>query len=175
MERRRQKRGPVSVGARILDLIGVILVAAVILWYVPLTVPRVAGLQVFQVVSGSMEPAIPTGSIVYVRETEPAEAKEGDIIAFYSSSNSGAVITHRVVQNRVVSGELITKGDANAKEDLTPVDYDYYLGKVVFTLQGPPGLFSAVLTLPGRLVSAGLVVLAAALHGIAVRIRRKKI
>ena len=92
---------------------------AVILCYVPLTLPRLAGLQIFEVVSGSMEPAIPTGSIVYVEETEPSQAEEGDVIAFYSATGSGAVITHRVVQNRVVSGELITKGDANEKEDVT--------------------------------------------------------
>lgn len=171
---RQQTRGrrPGGAAALFLDVTGLLLVLAVILCYVPLTLPRLAGLQIFEVVSGSMEPAIPTGSIVYVEETEPSQAEEGDVIAFYSATGSGAVITHRVVQNRVVSGELVTKGDANEKEDVTPVSYEYYLGKVVFTLPGPPGLFAAVLTLPGRITAAALVVLAAALHGAAVRMRR---
>ena len=168
-----RKRRPQGAVPLILDALAVILVLAVLLCYIPLTLPRLAGLQIFEVVSGSMEPAIPTGSIVYVEETEPSEAEEGDVIAFYSAAGSGAVITHRVVQNRVISGELVTKGDANEKEDVNPVSYDYYLGKVVFTLPGPPGLFSAVLTLPGRITAAVLVVLAATLHGAAVRMRRE--
>ena len=168
-EQKRQK----NKGALFLDIFGAILVLVVILCYVPLTIPRLAGVQIYEVVSGSMEPAIPVGSVVYVKETKAAEAEEGDVIAFYSAAGSGAVIIHRVVQNQVVSGELITKGDANEKEDLNPVSYDYYLGKVVFTLPGPPGFFPAVLTLPGRLAAAVMVVLAAVLHGAAVRKRRR--
>lgn len=156
------------------ELIGGILLVAVILCCVPLTLPRLAGLQIFEVVSGSMEPAIPTGSLVYVQETAPEEPETGDIIAFYSSSGSGAVITHRVVQNQTVSGQFITKGDANSQEDMTPVSYDYYLGKVVFTLPRMGALLSEVATAPGRITAVCAVAAAVLFHMTGVRLRKRE-
>ena len=81
----------------------------------------------YNVVSGSMEPAIPVGSVLYVEQVEPEEVEEGDVIAFHSA---GAVISHRVVRHRVVEGEFVTKGDANSREDLAPVDYASLIGRV---------------------------------------------
>ena len=50
---------------------------------VPLTVPRFFGVHIYSVVSGSMEPAIPTGSLIYIAEALPEEIQEEEIIAFY--------------------------------------------------------------------------------------------
>jgi signal peptidase len=74
-----------------------------------------------------MEPEIPVGSVIYVKAAAPEEIGEGEIIAFMRNSS---VITHRVEENRFVEGEFITKGDANSKEDVMPVDYDSLIGKV---------------------------------------------
>jgi len=49
------------------------LLAALVLICLPLTVPRLFGYHIYTVVSGSMEPAIPTGSLVYIREAAPEE------------------------------------------------------------------------------------------------------
>ena len=83
--------------AAVCNITGGLLLVLVILLCLPLTVPRLFGCQIYTVVSGSMEPAIPTGSIVYVKETEASEVKKDDVIAFYGGDNSGAIITHRVV------------------------------------------------------------------------------
>jgi signal peptidase len=48
------------------------------------------------------------------------------VIAFYKGR---AVVTHRVVENRKVSGEFITKGDANAEKDMEPVPYSALIGR----------------------------------------------
>jgi signal peptidase I len=91
--------------------------------------PRFLGYQVLNVVSGSMEPEIPIGSLVLVGSAEPAQIEVDDIIAYRSGDS---VITHRVVENHTVEGEFITKGDANDENDLTPISYSDYEGKVVF-------------------------------------------
>ena len=74
-----------------------------------------------------MEPAIPIGSVIYVKPTEPSELKKGDIIAFQSGDS---VVMHRVVTNKVVEGKITTKGDANDSEDLMEVPYSNLIGIV---------------------------------------------
>lgn len=168
--RKERDRRKVSV---VCEMAAVLLLLAVILACVPLTLPRFAGLQIFQVVSGSMEPSIPTGSIVYVRGTEPEDVEPGDVIAFYSASDTGAVITHRVVNNQVVSGRFITKGDANDQEDPMPTEYDHYVGKVVFTLPGALSLLAGIVTATrGKIAAATAVAAALLFHVAAGRLRK---
>ena len=125
------KKTKKSAGAVLCRSLGTILLAALVLVCLPLTVPRLFGYHIYSVVSGSMEPAIPTGSLVYIRETAPEDVEAEDVIAFYSSADSASIITHRVVENRVLMGEFITKGDANQTEDMNPVPYSNLIGKVV--------------------------------------------
>lgn len=87
-----------------------------------------AGISVDVVLSGSMEPGIRTGGLVFT-DTRRKEPKTGDIIT-YSIQNSR--ITHRVVRKE--GADLITKGDANEGEDLMPVRADQVLGTVIFTI-----------------------------------------
>lgn len=75
----------------------------------PLTVPKAFHYHVYTVISGSMEPAIPTGSLVYIKEMEPKDVQVDDVIAFYGTKDAASIITHRVVENRVLMGEFITK------------------------------------------------------------------
>ena len=75
------------------------------LWYKP-----------FIVLSGSMEPSIMTGDMVFVKETDPDSLKVGDVIAYKSGS---AVVTHRIVEVKSENGETryVTQGDANNAAD----------------------------------------------------------
>ena len=126
---RRKKGGKVL--PALCNVAGTLLLVAVIALCVPLTVPMVMGYQVFDIVSGSMEPEIPVGSAVYVKGAEPAEIQEGDIIAFYENNS---MVVHRVVVNRTSLGELVTKGDANEAEDFTPIPYKAVVGRVEASL-----------------------------------------
>lgn len=110
------------------SLIGTLMLLVVIAAALPLTVPNFMGYDVYNVVSGSMEPTIPIGSIIYVKDTDPADIKSGDIIAFQSGDS---VIMHRVKENKVVEGTFVTKGDANEAEDMNNVPYDDLIGIVV--------------------------------------------
>lgn len=109
------------------SVFGTVILLGVIAAFFPLTVPRLMGYNIYEVVSGSMEPEIPVGSVIYVKAAEPETVEAGDIIAFVQN---GSVITHRVEENRYVEGEFVTKGDANKEEDMEPVAYGSLIGRV---------------------------------------------
>lgn len=117
----------------------------------------------YVVLTGSMEPAIPTGSMVFVRPS--SLYKPPDIITYQSGTT---IITHRII-DRILKGTRIiyvTKGDANKNLDSRPVFQDRIIGKVFFhipaigmivrILQTPWG-FTFGIILPG-LISIGMEV-----------------
>ena len=59
-------------------------------------IPGLFGIRPYVVYSGSMEPEIPTGAVVFTKEGE-FSPKKGDIITFH---NGDTVVTHRVVKKR---------------------------------------------------------------------------
>lgn len=67
---------------KIWDGITTILVVMVVLLAIALVGVRVVGLQVYTVLSGSMEPAYPTGSVIYVKEVDYKTLEVGDPITF---------------------------------------------------------------------------------------------
>ena len=105
---------------KIWNVISSILVALVVLLALLLVGARVVGLQVFTVLSGSMEPTYHTGSLIYVKKVDPYTITDGQPITFMLDENT--VATHRVVG--IVPDEedptvirFRTKGDANEAED----------------------------------------------------------
>ena len=191
--KKKEKKSPVPA---LCSALGTVLLILLVLACVPLTVPRVFGYEIYTVISGSMEPAIPTGSLVYIADTDPGEIVEGDVIAFYGgasgnraedrvdSAGSGAgsigngagsgvsIITHRVVSNSVIMGEFITRGDANEKEDINPVSYDNYIGKVQLSV--PMAGYAAELftSTQGKIAAVCVIAVAALLQVPAWRGRR---
>lgn len=87
-----------------------------------------AGVSIDIVMSGSMEPAIQTGALVFTN-THAKEPKIGDIITFQLMDTR---VTHRVV--RMEKGKFVTKGDANELEDGTGVARSQLIGTVIFSL-----------------------------------------
>ncbi len=79
----------------------------------------------FIVLSGSMEPSIPTGSLVFTFRDE--QILTGDILTFQKQDT---IITHRVVGE--TQDGYITKGDANALADAGAVSMMQIIGKVFF-------------------------------------------
>lgn len=87
-------------------------------------VPRVAGGTTLAVLTGSMEPAYPPGTLVVIRPVEPAEVRVGDVITFQLESGRPEVATHRVIEKGFrADGEVqyVTQGDANPVPDAEPV------------------------------------------------------
>ncbi len=149
---------------KVWNTISTILVALVVILALLLVGARLLGMQVFTVLSGSMEPTYHTGSLIYVKKVDPYTIQAGQPITFMLDEDT--VATHRVVE--VVPDEedptvirFRTKGDANDSVDGTLVHYKNVIGTPVFTIPGlgyvanyiqhPPGLYVAV--------SAGAVLL----------------
>lgn len=148
------------------------LLLILVLVCIPLTVPRFFGVRIYSVISGSMEPAIPTGSLLYITEAQPEEIKEEEVIAFYGVKDSASIITHRVVENRVVMGEFITKGDANQTQDMNPVPYDNFIGKVACTIPKAGKAAELFTSLEGKVLAAGVIAAAVLLQVVAALIEK---
>ena len=171
MKTKKNKKNPV---AAICSALGTLLLIVLVVACLPLTVPKVLGYQVYTVISGSMEPAIPTGSLVYIKDMEPRDVADGDVIAFYGGHDSNAIITHRVVKNRVVMGEFITKGDANEKEDMNPIPYANFLGRVELSVPVVGELAQMLTSLEGKIAAASMIGLAVILQLIAAILDRRR-
>jgi len=85
------------------------------------------------IMSGSMEPAIPVGSIVVVKKVNPEDVKVGDVIAFETGESR---TMHRVVEKVVENGSfyLRTKGDANEDPDPWIVKPEDICGALMLTM-----------------------------------------
>ncbi len=166
----KKRKNPI---ATILSVIGTILLIVVVAACIPLTVPKAMGYQLYTVVSGSMEPEIPVGSLVYIRYVEPKEIVEGDVIAFYGSDADGSIITHRVVSNSTAMGEFITKGDANEENDMNPVTYNQYMGKMVRLIPKIGGIVQTITGGSGKIAVGCVIGLAVVLEIIAAMLNRR--
>ena len=83
--------------SRVLSVTGTGMIVVVIILCSLLVLPGIFGFHMYHVLSGSMEPAVRVGSLIYVYEGQPEDIVEKDIIAFYSSLEDGGIITHRVL------------------------------------------------------------------------------
>lgn len=171
MDKNKRKKSPV---AAVCSALGTVLLVVIVLICIPLTLPKIAGYQIYTVVSGSMEPEIPTGSLVYVKLTEPEEIKKGDVIAFYGTDADGSIITHRVVSNSTAMGSFITKGDANDKNDRNPVPYENYIGKLRVSIPVAGGIVQAVTEGGGKIFAFLIIGIAVILECIPAILERKK-
>lgn len=160
----KHRKNPVGVFC---STLGTIVLVLLIFVCVPLTVPRMLGYHIYTVVSGSMEPAIPVGSLVYINNMTPEDVQEGDVIAFYGATDGSSIITHRVVTNSTIMSEFITKGDANEENDMNPIPYSHFIGKVVLTVPKMGGLAQTFTSTSGKIAAACMIALAVVLHIIA--------
>ncbi|MGY1744892.1 signal peptidase I [Blastococcus sp. SYSU D00695] len=98
--------------------------------------PTVTGGQALAVLSGSMQPDLPVGGMVFTREADPAAVEVGDVITFRHPSDPAAVVTHRVIAVDTSSGSPVftTKGDANEDPDVDPVPASAVQGELWFSV-----------------------------------------
>ena len=107
-----------------------ILLAVYVLLLLAVAGPGLAGFHIYTVTSGSMEPAIPVASAIYVKEVPFENIHTGDIITYMINGDTAA--THRVAEVHTADEAFITKGDANDTADAKPVSYTNVCGKVMF-------------------------------------------
>lgn len=98
---------------------------------------RIGSVSFFRVVTGSMEPELPVGTLLMCKETDIDQIREGDIVCFISKNPqiTGKIVTHRVLKV-TASGDgqvlLETKGDANLSADAEFVTANNLIGRVSY-------------------------------------------
>lgn len=124
------------------------------------------GFQSFTVLSGSMSPTIPTGSIVYTQKAD--RIRRGDVITF---KRKDVNITHRVVDIMDKDGKLVsglvspllgapmqaeifyrTKGDANNSVDSDLVPQSAVVGKTFVNIPSIGRLTGFLKSIPGFII-----------------------
>jgi len=83
--------------------------------------------------SGSMEPAIPIGSIVIIKDASAQDVRVNDVLAF---KTEGTNVIHRVIEITNEDSTLYfkTKGDANEDPDPGLVGEDQIMGKLLLVI-----------------------------------------
>lgn len=141
----------------------IVIIVAVIAIILGVALPRLAGGHAYTILTGSMRPGMPPGSLVVVRPVDPAALRMGDVITFQLRSGRPEVATHRIVGiGTTTRGERVftTRGDANDANDVAPVRAVQVRGKrwyAVPYLGRLNSLATGEHRAIGRLAAAGLL------------------
>lgn len=149
-------RGPGRLAALLRGAATVSGTVVVIVLLVATIGPRLLPYRTFTVLSGSMEPTIPVGSMIFDQEVDAGELARGDVVTFHPPGQPDKLVSHRVVRvEETKQGSfLVTRGDANGVADdwRIPAEgnglrYEFhvpYLGYVVGGLLTPVGRLVAL-------------------------------
>lgn len=115
----------------ILKYLSFALLFAVASWVMLSHFGYVKTLKPYIVQSGSMEPAIPTGSVIFTLQSDLYQP--GDIITFFVNGDPKTVVTHRL-NFKIFQEEhtkYLTSGDANEDFDRWELRHEHIVGKVI--------------------------------------------
>ena len=121
----------------------------------PHVLPAV-GREIYVVRGGSMEPALPIGSVVIVQHVDPAQLTVADIVTFTAANKT--TVTHRITE--VVPGAQLgfhTKGDASLGADGTILPAPSVSGRVEYVVPGLGQVIIALTSTIGTLAAIGLL------------------
>jgi signal peptidase len=99
--------------------------------------PRITGATPYTVLTGSMRPSMPPGSLVVTKPLEAGKLKVGDAITYQIRSAEPEVVTHRIISlSQTLGGETLftTQGDANPSPDDKPVKAAQIRGVVWYSI-----------------------------------------
>ena len=116
---------------KICGFLSTILMVVLLALAAVLIVPVILGYTELAVLTGSMQPTIPVGSLIYVKKVEPSTLQVGDVITYQLEGDT--MVTHRVVEVNPDEGYLVTQGDANQDPD-GQITFDRIVGKMDFHL-----------------------------------------
>lgn len=145
-----------SIARYTLKCISYFIVTFVVLFAMLLVGVKLFGIQVYTVLSGSMEPTYKVGSLIYVIDIDVSDLKEKDVITFKISEN--VIATHRIVEivDQSDGKKFRTRGDANDFVDEGLVDDKNIIGKPVFTIPYLGYIASFMQTFSGKMITIGV-------------------
>ena len=110
----------------------VVLIGALVI-----VIPAIAGATPMTILTQSMIPTYPPGTLVIVKPIKANEISIGDAITYQIESGKPDVVTHRVtsiIASSTGKKSFITKGDNNAFADEKPVVPDQIKGRVWYSV-----------------------------------------
>lgn len=102
-----------------------------------IVIPVAAGADRFTVLTGSMQPTYPPGTLIIVKPVDAKDLQLGDAITYQLQPGEPAVVTHRIIassQNARGERTYTTQGDANDTPDTKPVVAEQVNGKVWYSI-----------------------------------------
>lgn len=119
---------------RIKEIVSIVIVVALLTPAIIYAIPFIVdGYYSSVIMSSSMEPTIPIGSIVVVKRVNPDDVKVSNIIVFQRSDSK---TLHRVI-DKIVENDTYyfkTKGDANENPDPWIVQPEQIQGSLLLTI-----------------------------------------
>lgn len=115
-------------------LTGVLLLA--VIFFILTTISPSKNFLLYKVISGSMEPTIKTGSVVFVKQTDIKNLSVGTIISYSANNDANTIVTHRISGISTKDNQQVyrTKGDANAGQDADEISPERIKGIVLFSV-----------------------------------------
>lgn len=104
---------------------------------VAVLIPRLGGATPYTILTGSMRPDLPPGTLVVVKPIDAEKIGVGSVVTYQLESGKPTVVTHRVVSAGIDGrGEptFTTQGDANSAPDAKPVMPVQIKGKVWYSV-----------------------------------------
>ena len=94
------------------------------------------GYRSFVILTGSMEPNLNPGDMVFTKKASVNNLQVGDIITFYSKNDTASTTTHRIVNIIKENGKTYyeTKGDNNGSNDSDLVPFENVVGTMSFKI-----------------------------------------
>lgn len=171
-----------SAGKALGNALSILLLASVVAaGFGLLVVPKVTGSKPLTVLTGSMRPTYPPGTIVVVRPVGADALQVGDTLTYQMRSDEPDVVTHRIVSiGYGTDGKrrFITRGDANGADDPNPVQEVQVRGTVWYSVPyvgyASTALDPAHRTMALKVLAGGLLAYAGYLIVSGIRDRRRR-
>lgn len=140
----------------VLSVTAVIATAAII-------VPAATGSTTLTVLTSSMEPSLPPGTMIVIRPVDPGDIEAGDVVTYQLKSGENTVVTHRVVGSYLLTNGdpvFVTKGDNNPSPDIDPIRAEQIRGELWYSIPYV-GWLTNVITgdMRGTIITIAVVVL----------------
>lgn len=162
---------PARFGKRLVNAGLTVVVVVVVLAFLGLAIgPRSGAYQTTTMLTGSMRPHYPPGSVLVITPMPTSELAPGQVITFHAPTEDRRIVTHRVVSvdRSKEFPAITTKGDANAGIDpwVAAVKTDEVwrvrfvvpgVGRAIQELRRPQVQFALTRALPALLLMSLLV------------------
>ncbi len=97
--------------------------------------PSLFGYNFYYIATGSMEPSLHIGDVIFSKEADPDKLEIDDVITFMGKGGQleGKIVTHRIEYINEENGvrQFVTKGDANTVTD-APISEEDIMSVMLF-------------------------------------------